>query len=89
MRENTGQSNSKYVIFVMQCTFTKLSSKTFFKKMNKNYSRHCVKSVRISPYSAQMRENTEKKNFEYGHFSRSAWFKEVLLGMKTKNAISP
>ena len=36
---------------------------------------HCVKSVRIQsfsgphfPYSVQMRENTEQKNSEYGHF---------------------
>ena len=25
----------------------------------------------ISPYSIQMRENTDQKNFDYGHFSRS------------------
>ena len=25
----------------------------------------------ISPYSVQMRENTDQKNSEYGHFSRS------------------
>ena len=25
----------------------------------------------ISPYSVQMRKNTDQKNFEYGHFSRS------------------
>ena len=36
---------------------------------------HCVKSVRIQsfsgphfPYSVQMRENTEQKNSDYGHF---------------------
>ena len=28
----------------------------------------------ISPYSVQMRENTDQKNSEYGHFSRSARF---------------
>ena len=27
--------------------------------------------LRISPYSVQMRENTDQKNSEYGHFSRS------------------
>ena len=36
---------------------------------------HCVKSVRIrsfsGPYSVQMREKTNQKNSEYGHFSRS------------------
>ena len=26
----------------------------------------------ISPYSVRMRENTDKNNSEYGHFSRSA-----------------
>ena len=38
-------------------------------------SRRCVESVRIrscsSPYSVQMQENTDQKNSEYGHFSRS------------------
>ena len=28
-------------------------------------------NTNISPYSIQMRENTEQKNFDYGHFSRS------------------
>ena len=28
----------------------------------------------ISPYSVQMRENTDPKNSEYGHFSCSAYF---------------
>ena len=36
---------------------------------------HCVKSVRICRffclYSVKMRENTDQKNSEYGHFSRS------------------
>ena len=27
----------------------------------------------ISPYSVRMRENTNQKNFEYEHFSRSAY----------------
>ena len=27
--------------------------------------------LRISPYSVRMRENTDQKNSEYGHFSRS------------------
>ena len=30
----------------------------------------------ISPYSVRMRENTDQKNSEYGHFSRSASFKK-------------
>ena len=29
---------------------------------------------RIFPYSVQMRENTDQKNYEYGHFSRSKPF---------------
>ena len=29
--------------------------------------------VRISPYSVEMQENTDQKNSEYGHFSRSVW----------------
>ena len=31
----------------------------------------CVILVRISPYSVGMWENTDQKNSEYGHFSRS------------------
>ena len=30
-----------------------------------------TKILRISPYSVRMRENTDKKNSEYGHFLRS------------------
>ena len=36
---------------------------------------HCVESVRFrsssGPYSVRMRENTDQKNSEYGHFSYS------------------
>ena len=34
---------------------------------------HCLKSVRviISPYLVRIRENTDQKNSEYGHFSHS------------------
>ena len=38
----------------------------------------------IYPYSVQMRENTDQKNFEYGHFSSSVyltWVFEVLLDL--------
>ena len=38
---------------------------------------HCVKSVHIRRlsglYSVQMRENTDQKNSEYGHFSHSEY----------------
>ena len=35
-------------------------------------SRNFEKLIRnISPYSVQMRENTDEKNSEYGHFPRS------------------
>ena len=37
-------------------------------------------SDNISPYSVWMRENTDKKNSEYGHFSRSA-----TLYLETRN----
>ena len=36
---------------------------------------HSVKSVSIWSYSVRMRENTDEKNSEYGHFSRSVSFK--------------
>ena len=32
--------------------------------------------LRISPYSVQMRENTDQKNSEYGHFWYSVYFLE-------------
>ena len=31
--------------------------------------------LRISPYSVRMGENMDKKNSEYGHFSRSVFIK--------------
>ena len=40
---------------------------------------HSVKSVSIRSYSVRMRENTDEKNSEYGHFSRSVSFKHWLL----------
>ena len=40
---------------------------------------HCVKSVRIQsfsgPYSVRMRENTDQKISEYGHFSRCGYLR--------------
>ena len=50
--------------------------------INTALEKHCMKSVRIrnfsgsfllriSPYSVRIRENTNQKNSEYGHFSRS------------------
>ena len=38
---------------------------------------------RKSPYSVQMRENTDQKNSKYGHFSRSV----RINGKKTYNEI--
>ena len=34
-------------------------------------------SLRISPYLVQMRENTDQKNYNYGHFSRNVCFSEL------------
>ena len=31
-------------------------------------------TLRISPYSVRIRENTDQKNSEYGHFLRSDWW---------------
>ena len=53
----------------MQVTFVLL----YLSFLTESY--HCVKSVRVQsfsgPYSVQMWENTDQKNSEYGHFSRS------------------
>ena len=35
--------------------------------------------LRISPYSVRMRENMDENNSEYGHFSRSAILKMLIL----------
>ena len=49
-------------------------SENFFLKKENG---HCVKSVRIrsfsGPYSPAFGMNTNQKNSEYGHFSRSGW----------------
>ena len=39
----------------------------------------------ISPYSAQMRENTNQSNSEYGHFLRSAFFQNSPGGVRQNN----
>ena len=46
---------------------------------------HCVKRVvlSISPYLVQMRENTDQKNSEYGHFSRNVRILPLPLIMHT------
>ena len=51
----------------------------------------CVKSVPIrsysGPYSFRMRENTDKKNSEYGHFSGNGnWHEKTLLLAKGRRA---
>ena len=33
--------------------------------------------LRISPYSVRMKENTDQKNLEYGHFSRKCQEKRL------------
>ena len=44
-------------------------------EIKQQINKHCVKSVRnqsfSGPYSLRMRENTNQKNFEYGHISCS------------------
>ena len=37
----------------------------------RHFSVFRLNTVRISPYSVRMRENTDQKSTEYGHFSRS------------------
>ena len=48
-----------------------------FKEKSLLLDHHCIKSVRIwsypGPYSGRMRENTNQNNFEYGHFTSSAF----------------
>ena len=39
--------------------------------------RNTLRILRISPHSVRMRENTDQKNSEYGHFSRSDSFERM------------
>ena len=41
------------------------------KKKERKLNVKFKKILSISPYSVRMRENTDQKNSEYGHFSRS------------------
>ena len=54
-----------------------------------NFSIHCVKSVRIRSFSGQysirMRENTDQRNSEYEHFSRSDKLSEILVNFAETN----
>ena len=54
---------------------------------------HYVKSVRIRSfsglYSVRMRENTDQKNFEYGHFSRSVVKHNIGIVMADNSQILP
>ena len=51
---------------------------------------HWVKSVHIwsfsGPYSVRMRENTDQKNSEYGHFSYSAILGKMTRKMKDRKS---
>ena len=71
-----GEQIKSSLLFLLQYSFS--CNPTFY---------HYVKSVGIrsfsglyfavfglnTPYSVQMRENTDQKNSEYGHFSRSVF----------------
>ena len=50
----------------------------YFGRRGSHPAMHCVKSVGIRNifglYSVQMRESTEQKNPEYGHFSRTGFY---------------
>ena len=50
-----------------KCSYPELLWSVFF-RIRTEYG----EILRISPYSVQMRENTDQNNSEYGHFSRSA-----------------
>ena len=62
------------IIRILSLTFLGFSGGSRHIKILLLIGKHCVKVsvVRISSlYSVQMRENTNKKNSEYGHFLRS------------------
>ena len=40
---------------------------------------HYVKSVRFHSFLVRMQGNTDQKNTEYGHFSRSTWEENIVI----------
>ena len=60
--------------FVIGCSLVNLHH-IFRTSLNENtYERLLLGILRISPYSVQMRENTNQNNSEYGHLLRSVEF---------------
>ena len=55
------------------CHCAKCPYSEFFWSVFSRIRTEYAEILRISPYSARMRENTDQKNFEYGHFSRSTF----------------
>ena len=55
--------------------YQKIAKRFIDSSMEITIKGHCVKSVRIrsfsGPYSVRIRENTDQKNSEHGHFSPS------------------
>ena len=45
-------------------------------------------TLRISPYSVEMRENTDQNNFKYGHFLRTANVSVVKLMVSITSSVS-
>ena len=60
--------------------------------INFGYRAHCVKNVGIwsfsGPYSVRMRENTDQKNSEYGHFQCSGYRQNIFIFVSEMEAKS-
>ena len=69
---NTFNSNKKMVTNLTNSTLReKCSYSEFFCSVFSGIWTEYQEIWSISPYSVRIRENTEQKNFAYGHFSRS------------------
>ena len=80
MNKVTSLLRSFLNIFTITSNYSKTNSYHYAKSVRiRSYSGryfatlglNTERSLRISPYSVQMRENTDQNNSKYGHFSRS------------------
>ena len=59
-----------------KCPYSEFSW-SVFSNIQTEYGKK-LRILRISPYSVRLRENTDQKNSEYGHFSWSVTFSEKI-----------
>ena len=70
--EDIGKNIWSHIYFNTAWKLSQSFSGPFFPAFGLNTERYGVSLPSISPYSVQMREKTDQKIFEYGHFSRTS-----------------